>query len=469
MLREQVGQVPVVENGQIIGIVTRTDLISLWGENTRPRSRLPNQVERLKARLPTPLFNLLQEAGQAAATLESSLYLVGGFVRDLLLEHPGLDIDLVVEGDAIALGKAIQARYGGHLHTHQRFGTANWITEGSVPGIDRLDFVTARTEFYHHPTALPEVEQSSIKQDLHRRDFTINTLAICLNPDRFGQLLDFYNGYNDLKVGRIRVLHSLSFVEDPTRILRAIRFEQRLGFQLGRRTQEHLTNALDLLPRVTPSRIFSEIEYICKEDEPERTFRRLGELGVLETIQPGLAAPPALVSRSQALRSGRTGTPWAEIEPDVVHYLGLLTFDLSPEQAHGFSQRLRIRSALTMPLRQVQTIKTRVVDLQQAQTPSKVYNLLAPFGEDALLICWLAFDDSSLKEALRHFSRTLRHIQPAIDGHYLIEHFNLRPSPLFQQILTMLRNARLDEQVRTPDEEHQMVEQFLAERKERED
>ncbi|HEX9922941.1 MAG TPA: CBS domain-containing protein, partial [Anaerolineae bacterium] len=469
MLREQVGQVPVVENGQIIGIVTRTDLISLWGENTRPRSRLPNQADRLETRLPTPLFNLLQEAGQAAATLESSLYLVGGFVRDLLLEHPGLDIDLVVEGDAIALGQAIQAKYGGHLHTHQRFGTANWITEDSVPGIDRLDFVTARTEFYHHPTALPEVEQSSIKQDLHRRDFTINTLAICLNPDRFGQLLDFYNGYNDLKVGRIRVLHSLSFVEDPTRILRAIRFEQRLGFQLGRRTQEHLTNALDLLPRVTPSRIFSEIEYICKEDEPERTFRRLGELGVLETIQPGLAAPPALVSRSQALRSGRTGTPWAEIEPDVVHYLGLLTFDLSPEQAHGFSQRLRIRSALTMPLRQVQTIKTRVIDLQQAQTPSKVYTLLAPFGEDALFICWLAFDDSSLKEALRHFSRTLRHIQPAIDGHYLIEHFNLRPSPLFQQILTMLRNARLDEQVRTPDEEHQMVEQFLAERKERED
>ena len=410
------------------------------------------------------LFNLLKEAGQAAAGLESSLYLVGGFVRDLLLEHPGLDIDLVVEGDAIALGKAMQANYGGHLHTHQRFGTANWITEGSVPGIDRLDFVTARTEFYRHPSALPEVEQSSIKQDLHRRDFTINTLAICLNPDRFGELLDFYSGFHDLQARRIRVLHSLSFVEDPTRILRAIRFEQRLGFQLGQRTQEHMENARDLLPRVTPNRIFSEIEYICREDEPERAFCRLSDLGVLQTIQPGLAASTAFAERCHTLRSGRANTPWIDLQPDVVHYLGLLTFGLSPEQANNFSQRLRIRSVLAKPLQQVQMIETRADDLQRAQSPSQVYNLLAPFNEDALLICWLAFEDSSLKETLISFSRTLRHVQPAIDGHYLIERFKLRPSPLFQEILTMLRDARLDGQVSTPEEEHHMVEQFLAAR-----
>ncbi|RME42156.1 MAG: CBS domain-containing protein, partial [Caldilineae bacterium] len=322
MLRERVGQVPVVEKGKIIGVVTRTDLINLWSRGVESAPTTLNLADRLQEALPAPLLDLLREAGAEGARIGSSLYIVGGFVRDLLLRRPVLDIDLVVEGDAIALARAMQRKYGGRIRSHKRFGTANWIIEGAIEGIDRLDFVTARTEFYQHPTALPEVEQSSIKQDLHRRDFTINTLAIRLDPDGFGDLLDFYGGYRDLQNRLIRVLHSLSFVEDPTRILRAIRLEQRLGFHLGRRTLEHLQNALDLLPRVSADRIFAELAYTLQEEEPEKALLRLDALGVLRTIHPDLHAGDWFAGRCRLLREGRDGTPWANIRPDVPHYLG---------------------------------------------------------------------------------------------------------------------------------------------------
>jgi tRNA nucleotidyltransferase (CCA-adding enzyme) len=311
MLREEIGQVPVLENGKVIGIVTRTDLINLWSADIEAPDQHPNLAERLAVNLPQPLLNLLQEAGHEATRIGCSLYIVGGFVRDLLLEIPSLDVDLVVEGDAIALAEAMQARHGGRVHSHRRFGTANWMIEGAIAGIERLDFVTARTEFYRHPTALPEVEQSSIRQDLHRRDFTINTLAICLDSDRFGDLLDFYGGYHDLQARRIRVLHSLSFIEDPTRILRAIRLEQRLDFQIGRRTLEHLKNAIDLIPRVTADRVFSEIEYTLKEVRPEKALLRLNELGVLAAIQPQLYADAWFADHCEQLRTELPASPWA--------------------------------------------------------------------------------------------------------------------------------------------------------------
>ena len=462
MLEAQAGQVPVLENGQIVGIVTRTDLMNLWSRHVRPPVQTMNLADQLTQKLPPPWLALLQEAGREAAQIGSTLYVVGGFVRDLLLGKPVLDFDLVVEGDAIALARAMQASYGGRVHSHKRFGAANWITGGAISGVERLDFVTARTEFYQHPTALPEVEQSSIKQDLHRRDFTINTLAICLAPDRFGDLLDFYGGYADLQAGHIRVLHSLSFVEDPTRILRAIRLEQRLGFQLGQRTLEHLANALDLMARVTPSRIFTELNYICQEQAPEKAFLRLSELGVLRAIHPRLAASNSFAAQCQRLRHGLGKTPWSAIKPGPVHYLGLLTFQLSAADTDEFIQRLHPPSELAKPLTQAQAIKQILPQLGQTGRNSQIYALLNRYSEDALLLCWLAVDDPDLQARLHLFSRELRDLKPVIDGHYLIAQFKLRPSPLFQKILNRLRQARLDGEATSLADEHQLVEAFLA-------
>ncbi|MFN2158288.1 MAG: CBS domain-containing protein, partial [Anaerolineae bacterium] len=283
-----VGQVPVVsESGILLGIVTRTDLINLLlsvPNGGDARSRHQEISHKLRDMVDPHRLDLLWQAAEEAEQLDYTLYIVGGFVRDLLLGRPNQDIDLVVEGDAIALARSLARDLGGRVRSHERFGTAKWIL---VDG-DELDFVTARTEFYTQATALPQVEPSSIKQDLHRRDFTINTLAIRLDRDHRGELLDFYGGEQDLRDGVIRVLHSLSFTEDPTRILRAIRLEQRLGFHIEPRTQELIADALGLLARVTGERIRHELFQLFQEQAPEAGLTRMEELGVLRQIHPGL-------------------------------------------------------------------------------------------------------------------------------------------------------------------------------------
>ena len=234
------GQMPVVESGEVIGIVTRTDLIKLWSTPAKALSIEDEISQRLSRALSPVTLDLMRHISHTADQMGYSIYFVGGLVRDLLLGLPIGDIDIVVEGDAITLARRLSRLFGGRIRSHGRFGTAKWLMDDADTQValvqqlalpdqrgelddqnglpTAIDFVTSRTEFYTHPTALPEVERSSIKQDLHRRDFTINTLAIQLNPEHFGELLDFYGGEADLRQGFIRVLHSLSFVEDPTRI-----------------------------------------------------------------------------------------------------------------------------------------------------------------------------------------------------------------------------------------------------------
>src|SRR5690606_37682656 len=279
-IEEDWGQIPVVEpatadrepNGQagdrLLGIVTRTDLLRLLGrpiEETAPA----NRRALLASGLSPAVWALVQHTGEVAAQMGMPIYFVGGLVRDLLLELPAVDIDIVVEGDAIALAQELRRRFGGRVRSHARFGTAKWLLSRNArrrlapdaalaEAPATIDFVTARTEFYERPSALPEVERGSIKLDLHRRDFTINTLAIRLDGAYLGQLLDFYGGMRDLERGLIRALHSLSFIDDPTRILRAVRLEQRLGFQIEPRTRELIADALPMLDRVTGDRIRHE-------------------------------------------------------------------------------------------------------------------------------------------------------------------------------------------------------------------
>ncbi|MGQ9785081.1 MAG: CBS domain-containing protein [Anaerolineae bacterium] len=492
MTREGIGQVPVVNGDHVIGIVTRTDLIKLWSASPGA-SRAEQIVRRMAEMMPAALLQLLREAGRIAADHGDTLYIVGGFVRDLLHRAnsenhvPYLDIDLVVEGDAIRLARCLARRYGGQVRSHQRFGTAKWLlppelqlpkapgenvssqetfaalATGELPSA--LDFVTARMEFYEHPTALPEVERSSIKQDLHRRDFTINTLAICLSPERLGELLDFYGGEHDLRRGLIRVLHSLSFVEDPTRILRAVRLEQRLGFQIEVRTLELLQGALDLLDRVSGERILHELLLILREPEPERALSRLDALGVLRQIHPELRMDEWAVQRMRALRQARAGTPWERIQPAEVHYLGILTFRMGQAALEQLINRLHIPGQLASMLRQVELLhRTRLPLLEQPQRPSRLYELLAPFDTHSVLIGWLGSEDETVRAQLAQFQSELRSVQPIIDGHYLRNVFKLRPGPIYRQIIDALRGARLDREVVTLEDEHAWVERWLSER-----
>ncbi len=251
------------------------------------RSHLhPDQIAPLRDRLPARLIALLEQAGDLAERTAVSAFVVGGFVRDLLLGRPNLDVDLVIEGDGIAYARALARAVGGSVKVHDRFGTTIVI----FPDGFKLDVATARTESYDFPTALPTVKRSSIKEDLYRRDFTINTLAIRLNTGRFGELIDVFGGQRDLNEKTIRVLHSLSFVEDPTRVFRAVRFEQRFGFRLGKETLALIkgTVKMYLFRHLSSSRLSDELILLLSEEAPRKIVARLGELALLRCIHPAL-------------------------------------------------------------------------------------------------------------------------------------------------------------------------------------
>jgi tRNA nucleotidyltransferase (CCA-adding enzyme) len=514
MTEESIGQVPVVSEatGKVIGIVTRTDLINLWQLSAGEKSTRLNLAGQLKRTLSPQLLHLLHEAGELAAEQGDTLYLVGGFVRDLLLTmlieygslagarrasagvsaqtdeaaeasrartSPRFDLDLVVEGDALAVVHRLQERHRGRVRSHSRFGTAKWILAQPIPfepttaraetrsrwdnkPLTSLDFVTARTEFYRHPSALPEVEQSSIRQDLHRRDFTINTLALRLSPKHFGELLDFYGGQNDLEARLIRVLHSLSFVEDPTRMLRAARLMARLDFNLEERTAELLANALDLLDRVSGERILNELELIFQERCPEKALQQLDQLGILVEIHPGLMVDDWMVGRLKMLRSGLADTPWAGIKPDTVHYLGLMTFWLAGDEQAELAHRLNLRTHQRKILHQVYTIRRNVTELVSAERGSVLYHLLVDTSHQARLIAWLGLEDETARRQIARFQSHLRDVAPIIDGIYLKEKMGLRPGPTFRIIIETLRDARLDGLVTTLEDERALVEEVLA-------
>jgi tRNA nucleotidyltransferase (CCA-adding enzyme) len=478
MTEQDWGQVPVLEphNGALLGIVTRTDLLKQWaGIGNTPAETLD---QRMAATLSPALLDLLRQAGALAGELGFPLYAVGGFVRDLLMGHPNLDIDLVVEGDAIRLAQVLARRLGGHVRSHQRFGTAKWIlpealrTASNAALPESLDFATARTEFYERPTALPTVERSSIKQDLHRRDFTINTLAIRLTPDRWGELLDFYGGRKDVDEGLIRVLHSLSFVEDPTRILRAVRFEQRFSFAIEPRTEELIGNALDLLDRVSAERVRHELELILAEAEPERALGRLAEIGVLTVLHPDLRCDAWFHAKAAELRVqvAQVRNPDSQMPPSMTLtadalprlYAVLLAFRMPDESLKAFSEKYHLRKSYRDLLQEVARLRGSLPRLgSNGMKPSEIVAILDETSDEARLFIRVATDSWLARQRLDQYQRRLRHVRPILTGDDLRQ-MGLPPGRLYSNVLDRLRTAHLDGEVETLADEKRLVERFQA-------
>ncbi|MHB1295869.1 MAG: CBS domain-containing protein [Anaerolineae bacterium] len=483
MIEHDLGQVPVVQDGRFLGIVTRTDLIKLWSPPVFP-SRAPEIRRMMDRALPEPLHRLLLQARDAANDLGYSLYIVGGFVRDLLLGAPTLDLDIVVEGDAIHLARHLAEQLGGRVRSHSRFGTAKVILEeepakGLPPS---LDLVTARTEFYESPTVLPQVERSSIKQDLYRRDFTINTMAICLDRDRYGVLLDYYGGERDIREGRIRVLHNLSFVEDPTRILRAVRFEQRLRFTIEERTAELIDDALELVDHVTGERLRHELALILHEAEPERALDRLARMGVLTHIHPAIrfgretallfarlrerfaewpaaTGEQATTSEPATLGEGTARPPAREALGRA--YLALLTSAMSAEELASFGERLRINEGDAHLLREVLRLRESLGELQAfAMLPSGIYRLLHPYSREARFVLSVLTESEVVQRRLAYYEEALAHVRPSVDGHYL-RGLGVPPGPIYNEILGRVRDALLDAQVTDAEGERRLVQSLV--------
>lgn len=477
------GQIPVVHpnSGEIIGIVTRTDLLKTLSNQYTHISR-KNFSEQLEAFLPPARLALLKMIAEKAHKQHYALYIVGGFVRDLILEQASQDLDLVVEGDAIALAHTLQEHFGGKLTSHGRFGTAKWqlneirealsntlsqefdqlLEPENIP--DFIDLITARTEFYTHPTALPTIERGSIKLDLHRRDFTINTLALRLDGMHYGELHDYWGGLNDLNHGLVRVLHSISFVDDPTRMLRAVRYEQRYNFTIEPRTLQLLLEARSLLERVSGERIRHELDHVLDEENREGVLKRLQHLELLQEIDINLIWDHWLENQ------------FAKIEEP-------LKWDI-PTLPRGYP----IRRALfyTIWLIRLQIDNTRTIlkkivypgnignqiisagriwqlipDLNGLQ-PSQVTVLLDPYPPLAIYAAYLATDDPKTKHLLENYYQNWRHVTPYINGHDLRKR-GVPTGPKYQNILNLLRHAWLDGEITSAKEEEQLLEQLLSE------
>lgn len=500
------GQVPVVhpESGHIVGIVTRTDLLKTLTRDQKVL-RHPNLSERLEIALPPARLALLKAVAKAAHEQRAALYIVGGFVRDLLLERPSQDLDLVVEGDAIRLARGLARQYGGRVTSHARFGTAKWhiaeirrqlvaaigeggrarpekasrsaekAPESAFPGPlhaqdlpDSLDLISARTEFYTYPTALPTVERGSIKLDLHRRDFSINTLALRLDGHHYGELHDYWGGLNDLRHGLVRVLHSLSFVDDPTRMLRAVRFEQRFGFRIEARTLELLKEARPLLGRVSGDRIRHELDHILEEGQACAMLARLQELDLLAAIHADLTWDDWLCEKIDSLPQLRPAPEWgleaeatkgANLAKSLAYLLWLIR--LPSAHARSVIARLKIARGMAAAILAARRLWRDLPSLAGA-SPSQAAARLEEIPPLAIYANYLASEDERLRAILHEYAARWRHVTPTIDGHALRAR-GLPPGPIYRRILSTLRDAWLDGTISTPAQERQLLERLLAE------
>ena len=456
---------PVVEGGKVIGIVSRTDLLHLlsadddeaqWSQPVRTK----NIVSLMRERLPKNILEILKQVGAVAAELKYQAYVVGGFVRDLLLRHENLDIDVVIEGDAIIFARLYAARYGARFREFQKFKTAVLI----FPDGFKIDVATARTEYYEAPGALPIVEYSSIKMDLYRRDFSINTLALRLNPGEFGTLLDFFGAQRDLKEGRISLLHNLSFVEDPTRVFRAVRFEQRFKFQISKLTANLINNAVrnNFFDRLSGARLFQELKLILQEENPIPAVARLGELDLLKAVHPRLAydeAARAMLERVQAVLS------WYDLlfledhyQRWLVYFLGLVepfTAGELAEMLRGFNLPPKLAGAMVQGKEGADQALLSLFRLGEPNR-SQIYHLLAPLQTEYLLYMMAKSRQEPSRRFISLFFTHLKKLKPELRGRDLVA-LGYQPGPLIKEMLERLLEARINEKVKSRKDEKDFI------------
>ncbi len=468
---------PVLRGADLVGVITRTDLINiLIQEPARiPEAYLSDKRQErnirqiLHDRLPRPVLDLLHLAGEVGRELGSPVYAVGGFVRDILLAIPNDDIDLVVEGDGIVFAASLGKRLDARVRPHLKFRTAVLI----LPSGQKIDVATARLEYYEYPAALPVVELSSLKMDLYRRDFSINTLAIHLAPEHFGKLVDFFGGQQDLKDGIIRVLHSLSFVDDPTRIIRAIRFEQRFQFKIGAQTERLIKNAvrLNIFQRLSGARIRHELRLLAEDSAPVDGFVRMRDLGLLQEIHPLLHFPQ---SKEGLLEEIERIITWYKLlfraeTPDawIVYFLGLTSgFDM--HQVAALTARLQF-APKRLDLVESTRRQLRFVAMQLAQweknggTQADLVEILTPLSLEGLLYAMAKQRKPELRKAISLYLTHLQDVAIAISGRDLAS-LGLRPGPIYSNIMQAVKRALLNGQVRTRDEQLGLARHLAAAR-----
>ncbi|MEE8552755.1 MAG: CBS domain-containing protein [Desulfobacterales bacterium] len=468
---------PVIDNGVIAGVITRTDLLnSLVLQSRHTDSPLPdpakepghartrNIIKFMKERLSRRIVDILKTIGEKADEIGYDAYVVGGFVRDLFLYRTNEDIDIVIEGDGIAFAKEFVKTADARIHSYEKFGTAVII----FPDGFKIDVASARMEYYKFPAALPTVEMSSIKLDLFRRDFTINTLSIQLNPNRFGLLIDFFAAQKDIKGKTIRVLHNLSFVEDPTRVFRAIRFEQRFGFTIGKLTSGLIENAvkMDFFKRLSPRRVFAELRQILEEQNPTAAIIRLNEYDLLNVIHPSIILSKELIALFNSVKKVLS---WHDLlfleEPYIkwaVYFLALtrhcdkntideicMPIELAPRYRNIFcKERFEAVSCLAW------------MERNQPVKNSTLYQRLSVFKIELILYMMAATKQEKVKRSISNYFTRLRHIDTSIKGKDL-KKMGHEPGPVYREILQAVLDAKLNGQIKTRSDELVFVKNYV--------
>ncbi len=477
MIEYDIGRLPVLDGDRLVGIVSRTDVLRTLHGEVKTRHRLlfagedggkkGENISGLLARsLDGGYMEILKRAGELASELGFKLYGAGGIVRDALLGAECLDVDLVVEGDAIELARAIAKEYGAKLRQHPKFCTATVIFSGGR----QIDLATARIEFYQYPAAMPQVEVSTLHQDLYRRDFTINAMAVSLNKgDDFGRVIDFFGGREDLERGLVRVLHNLSFVEDPTRLLRAVKFEVRYRMSLEPQTLQLALEAVraNMLARVSAARIWEELKSILGEPRAGRALMRLKELGLWEFLFPGVAAEGQDAVLAEIPRSIKTLLSW-DFEDTGERWLVYLTAVLcrsSREAVLGVCRHYCLGKRYIERLSAAHAgWRAAAESFCRANDPLNVSELAAklialPKESYPLVLAHLT--GSASRERFRRVLTAVYYDKPSINGKDL-RAMGLKPGPVYKLVLDAVWRARLDGRVRTREEELSFAREYIS-------
>jgi tRNA nucleotidyltransferase (CCA-adding enzyme) len=468
---------PVIDNGIITGVITRTDLLNILvgqsqlvsSNSTDPfkepvHVRTRNVLKFMKERLSPRILDMLQVIGEKAYQLGCNAYVVGGFVRDLFLYRTNEDLDIVIEGDGIAFAKKYAKFVNARIHSYEKFGTAVII----FPDGFKIDVASARMEYYKFPAALPTVEMSSIKLDLFRRDFTVNTLAIQLKPDKFGLLIDFFSAQKDIKEKSIRVLHNLSFVEDPTRVFRAIRFEQRFGFSIGKLTSGLIENAvkMNFFKRLSGRRVFAELRQILEEKNPLDAIKRLDEYNLLSVVHPSIELNNQMISLFNSVKKVLSWHDLLFLEEPYMRwavYFLALTRHCDKETADEICIRIELAPRYKTILYKERFEADRSMLWMERDLPTKnstIFKHLAVFRIELILYMMAATKHETVKRSISNYVTRLRYIDTSVTGKDL-KKMGLEPGPIYREILQAVLDAKLDGQLKTRNDELDFVKAYV--------
>lgn len=482
VLSENKGRIPIIEANKLAGIVTRTDILkqvhsSFFPGVSAKRPKSPDLAAMIRDELPPKLYRRIRDIGALGKEKGMSVFLVGGFVRDIFMKRKNYDLDIVVEGDAIVFGKALSERIGASLVTHKKFGTCTlvepwpeWLDPPLEPDDKfKIDIATARKEVYEKPAALPKVKFSSLRDDLYRRDFTVNAMAVGISGDNYGLFIDFFGGMKDLEKGIIRVLHDRSFIDDPTRIFRAVRFEQRFGFKIDSRTEYLITHAVkqEMFRHTENQRIREELVLILKEKDPERAVLRMKALHELRFIHPSIELKGNVTGMFVNIRRE---AEWyhsrarGKRKLDVwLMYLMVMLEDLDSGEVDEVLKKFVFTRGVSLRLKGYRERAGDVIrDLSSPGRikPSRIFDLLESLSHEVILYAMSKTGSPGPRRRIRKFLAEYNGIKLKIKGEDLIRE-GVSPGPRYKEILSLVLKEKLDGKLPTKKEELRFLRALL--------